>query len=67
MSFDWKGVDIMQQIKIFQSGEEHDVNQWLSENPDIQIFYINHIPMHDLGWDGYVLNQWSDIIIVYNR
>ena len=53
------------QIKTFQAGEDHEINQWLDNNYGINIHYINRIPMHDLGHDGHILNQWIDVVIVY--
>lgn len=55
----------MEQIKTFISGEDYEVNEWLQENPNIQITYINRIPMYDRGYSGNILNQWVDIVVVY--
>jgi hypothetical protein len=57
----------VQQIKTFQAGEDHEVNQWLKENPNIKITNITRIPMHDLSYYGNLLNQWIDIVVVYDE
>lgn len=59
----------MQQIKIFEGNgnNETDINEWLKNNPDIQIININMMPMFDRYsyGQGDICNQWIATIVIY--
>lgn len=58
----------MEQIKIIEgsSNEEVTINEWLKNNPDIEIKNINIIPMFDYYTEtSNVCNQWYNTVIVY--
>ena len=60
----------MQQIKIFEGkgNNENEVNEWLRENPEIEVTNINMTPMFDryTFGNGDICNQWIATIVIYN-
>jgi hypothetical protein len=60
----------MQQVKIIEgySNEEIAINEWLKENPNIEIDYINVVPVFDRYTpNGEICNQWFVTTVVYRE
>jgi hypothetical protein len=60
----------MQQVKIIEgcSNEEVQINEWLKNNPYIEIDRITTVPMLDRYYpNGEICNQWVNTIIVYKE
>lgn len=59
----------MEQVKIIEgySNEEVQINEWLKNNPNIEIKSITTIPMFDRYTTGDMCNQWVNTIIVFRQ
>ena len=59
----------MHRIKMFESGYDHEkeINDWLLQNPEIEVVSVSSVPMHDLytGVPPQICSQWVRTTVVY--
>jgi len=60
----------MYQVKVFEGNgnNESDINNFLKDNPDIEVISVTHNSMHDLYYNItpiQICNQWIASTLIY--